>query len=678
VRTVETLPRAVREIEHCWIPLSDGIRLAARLWLPAGAETRPVPAILEYLPYGKRDGTRERDEPMHGYFAGHGYAGVRVDLRGTGDSEGLLLDEYLEQELLDGCEVIAWIASQPWCDGTVGMIGKSWGGFNALQIAALRPPALRGVISVCASDDRYADDAHYKGGCLLVENFRWGAALFGLVAHPPDPLIAGDAWRERWLERLEHAVPFAARWLRHPRRDAYWRHGSVAEDPARIACPVWAVGGWADGYSNAVLRLVAALPGACRGLVGPWGHVYAHEGRPGPAIGFLREALRFFGACLRGRTDGASGDPALRAWMQESVAAGETHWERPGRWVAEERWPSPRIRPWRLHLAEGALCERPARGEVALRLAPDATLGRGVGPWCSFGDARALTREQREEDARSLCFDSAPLAERVEILGAPVATIALSVDRPVGQLAVRLCDVDARGSSCLVCYGVRNLTHDASHAAWAPLAPGERRLVRIALDDVAHAFPAGHRVRLAVATAQWPMLWPAPEPVELTLFAGAGFLELPLRPPRDEDASLRELGPPEGAPGPEVAKRRAGAFRRDVATDPETGELVTTMRIDLDDEGRPGTWRFEAIDLEIGHGFEERSRIRPSDPLSAALEISSASSVARGTWSVSIDTRTRVTATREEFRVEAELRAREGDREVFARRWDERVPREGL
>jgi len=677
VRTIEKLPRTVREVEHCWIPLSDGVRLAARLWLPADAEERSVPAILEYLPYGKRDGTRERDEPMHRYFAGHGYAAVRVDLRGTGDSEGLLFDEYLEQELLDGCEVIAWIASQPWCDGAVGMIGKSWGGFNALQIAALRPPALRGVISACASDDRYADDAHYKGGCLLAENFRWGAALFALVAHPPDPLIAGDAWRKRWLERLEHAVPFAARWLRHPLRDAYWRHGSVCEDPVRIACPVYAIGGWADGYSNAVPRLVAALPGSCQGLVGPWGHLYPHEGRPGPAIGFLREAMRFFERCLRGEAHGAPPEPSLRAWMQESVAPGEVHWERPGRWVAEDRWPSPRIRPWRLHLAAQGLHDA-SGSEVALRLAPDATLGRGVGPWCSFGDARALTRDQREEDARSLCFDSAPLAERVEILGAPVARIELAADRPAAQLAVRLCDVDPHGAACLVSYGVLNLTHDPAHASFSPLPPGERRVATVALNDVAHAFPAGHRLRLAVASAQWPMLWPAPEPVELTVFAGAGWLELPVRPPRAEDAALRDLGPPEAAPGPALAQVRASTFQRDAETDPQTGEIVTTTRLDLDDLGRPGMWRFEAIDLELGHGFLERSRIRPSDPLSVDLEIASASCVARGTWSVSIATRTRVTATREHFRVETELRAREGDRQVFARQWDERIPREGV
>jgi hypothetical protein len=256
--------------------------------------------------------------------------------------------------------------------------------------------------------------------------------------------------------------------------------------------------------------------------------------------------------------------------------------------------------------------------------------------------------------------------------------VELAVDRPVAQLAVRLCEVDPRGASSLVSYGVLNLTHAAQHAGLSPLAPGERRAATVVLNDVAHAFPAGHRLRVALASAQWPMLWPSPEPVELTVFAGSGWFELPVRPPRAEDAELRDLGPPEGAPGPAVAKVRDGGFRRDVETDPESGEIVHTTRVDLDDAGRPGLWRFEQIDLERGYGFRERLRIRAGDPLSVALEIEGAGLVARGTWRASIDTRTRVTASRETFRVEAELRAREGERLVFARRWDERIPRLGI
>src|ERR1700682_4918728 len=188
---VTEFPREVREIEHVLIPLRDGTRLAARIWLPEDAERDPVPAILEYLPYRKRDGTYDRDALTHPYFAGHGYAGVRVDIRGSGESDGLLSDEYSLREQDDALEVIEWLAAQPWCSGAVGMMGISWGGFNALQVAARRPPALKAIITVYSTDDRYADDIHYKGGCLLNDNLWWGSIMLAYQGRPPDPLLYG-------------------------------------------------------------------------------------------------------------------------------------------------------------------------------------------------------------------------------------------------------------------------------------------------------------------------------------------------------------------------------------------------------------------------------------------------------------------------------------------------------
>jgi putative CocE/NonD family hydrolase len=677
VTVVAEFPHAVREIEHCWIPMSDGTRLGARLWLPAGARAAPVPAVLEYIPYGKREGTRSRDEPMHRYFAGHGYAAARVDVRGAGDSEGHLSDEYHEQELRDAQEVIAWLASQPWCNGAVGMIGKSWGGFNALQVAARRPPALGGVISVCASDDRYRDDAHYMGGCLLMENFSWGAALFGLVAQPPDPALVGEAWRDQWLERLAHAEPFATRWLRHPLRDAYWRHGSVSEDYARIQVPVHAVGGWTDGYSNAVPRLVAGLPGPRKGLVGPWPHVYPHEGAAPMPIGFLQEALRWWEQCLHGKSTGVLEGPAYRVWMAEQAPMrGRAGAGLPGRWVAEDTWPSPRIEPRRLVLGAGGLGDT-ASAAKPLRVCSPQDTGVAAGAWCAFGPG-GYPGEQGPDDARSLCLDSAPLPERIEILGAPVVELELAVDRPLAFLALRLCEVTPDGSSGRVTYALANLTHDERHEVWRPIEPGARRRVCVALNDVAHAFRAGSRIRLALSTAYWPLAWPSPEPVTLTLFAGTGWLELPVRPPRPEDAHLPAFLPPETAPAPEVVDLHPGGVRRSLSLDPHSGETRLDVALDLDTEGRPGLSRIEPIDLDVGYGIRQRLAVHARDPLAARAETEHVSLVRRGSWEVRARSRTRVSADREHFRVEAELVAHEGDSEVCVRRWDERVPRQGI
>ncbi len=266
---VTQFPRAVREIENLFITLSDGCRLAARIWLPADAEQNPVPAILEYLPYRKRDGTTERDQLTHPYFAGNGYACVRVDMRGSGESDGILEDEYLKLEQDDCLEVLRWIAAQPWCTGAIGMIGISWGGFNGLQVAARRPPELKAVVSLCSTDDRYADDIHFMGGSLLNDNLQWASVMFAYMSRPPDKALLGDAWRKTWLERLKQQPLLVATWLRHQRRDAYWKHGSICEDWGAITCPVYLVGGWADGYSNTIPRMLAHLKCPKKGLIGP-------------------------------------------------------------------------------------------------------------------------------------------------------------------------------------------------------------------------------------------------------------------------------------------------------------------------------------------------------------------------------------------------------------------------
>jgi len=678
VKIRDSFPREVRVIENEWIRLDDGTRLAARMWLPADAERHPVPAILEYLPYRKRDFTRTRDEAMHHYFAGHGYATARVDVRGSGDSDGLLDDEYTDAELEDGCEVIAWLAAQPWCTGKVGMFGISWGGFNSLQVAALAPPALTAVITVCASDDRYADDAHYMGGCLLNENQIWGNVLFTVAALPPDPEIVGSAWRETWLARLDHLRHFPAVWLSHQLRDDYWRRGSVCEDYERIRCPVYVMGGWADGYSNAVPRLVAGLRGPRKGLIGPWAHAFPHNGVPGPAIGFLQEAVRWWDHWLKGEATDIMDGPVLRAWMQEGVVPESLHAERAGRWVAEAEWPSPRIRTRRLHLTGRATLEPTPGDPSALEVCSPQTTGLVGGDWCGFGSQGEAPLDQRPDDGRSLVFDSAPLDERLELLGAPSVELHLAADRPSALVAVRLNDVSSDGTSERVSFGVHNLTHDQRHADLTPLAPGEPRTVRVQLNDVAHAFEAGHSLRVAISTAYWPMVWPAPDPVTLTVFTEDSALELPVRPFDPTDQSLEAFPPPEAAATQsDHVSLQPPEIVRTIERDLLTGEVSYHLLSKGGDLETAAIARIEAISLDLGHTVDRRFTIDETDPRSARTEISERVLLRRGDWRIEVSTRTRLSADEREFRVRGDVEAREADDVVFERRWDERIARRG-
>ncbi len=671
------LPESIREIENVYIPLADGTRLAARLWLPEDAEANPVPAILEYIPYRKRDFMRLRDEPMHRYYAGHGYAAARVDLRGSGDSDGILEDEYLPREQLDAIEVIAWLAEQPWCDGNVGMTGISWGGFNALQVAAHRPPALKAIITLCASDDRYSDDAHYMGGCLLNENQIWGTVLFGINALPPDPALAGERWRDMWIERLESDHPFPAHWLRHQRRDEYWKQGSVCEDFSRIVCPVYAIGGWADGYSNAVPRLLEGLAAPRKGLIGPWSHNFPHIGVPGPAIGYLQEALRWWDHWLKHVDTGVMDEPMLRAWMQDYAPPEPFHEQREGRWIAERVWPSPRIE-WRVwHLTGAAGLADAAGAPATLGICSPQTTGLAGGDWCGFGNEGESPLDQRGDDGRSLVFDTAPLAEALEILGAPEVRLGLRVDRAVAMLAVRLNDVAPDGTSARVSYGILNLTHRNSHEHPEPLTAGDDMEVTVELNTIAHRFPAGHVIRLAVSTAYWPMVWPSPQPVTLELATRDSVLKLPVRPPDPDDRSLPAFSPAESAVStssrtPLVPPRFVRSIERDLLTN----EVVYQLISEGGDLGTAAIARIEEIDLDLGHTVKRRFRVDEQDPLSACTEISEQMMLRRGPWQIRVSARTELTATRDQFRVRAWLTAHEGETEVFSRQWDELIDRD--
>ncbi|GAB3309503.1 CocE/NonD family hydrolase [Epidermidibacterium keratini] len=652
----------IQVIRHVWIPLADGTRLAARIWLPEDAENAPVPAILEYIPYRKNDMTAARDETIHPEFARAGYASVRVDLRGSGDSEGIMTDEYSPTELDDGLQVIAWLAEQPWCDGKVGIIGKSWGGFNGLQLAALRPPALAAVITVCSTDDRYADDVHYNGGVVLgSEMLPWAATMLAYNARPPDPAVVGDAWREQWLARMETSPRYIETWLAHQRRDDYWRHGSVCEDYSAIDVPILAVGGLYDEYRTTLFRLLDNLSSPVRALLGPWSHNYPHQGVPGPAIDFIAESIRWWDHWMKGRDTGADQLPALRAYVPSSAPPDEDRTERRGRWVAEKSWPAADI-------AEHALPLEAAHRGGPAALSSRSGAGSLSGEWLQFGELAAQQVDQAPDDAVSATYTWPKLTEPVEIVGTPEVILTVSASQPIASLAVRLCDVDDDGASRLITAGLRNLTHHDDHERASALQPGTPRTYRIPLLATAHRFEPGQRIRLAMSAAYWPWAWPAPEAVEVTLLAADDdALVLPMRTAGDDDYSDETFAPPPHRPqrlqtGDEPMCK---TIARELGTGRTSLEVHSTAEVRDPDDGL----HYRALEIN-------RYDRQPAEPASAQVECLRTERVGRDDWDTRVEATSQMSCDTTHFHLTSEITGYENDVEVFAQSWTTSIPRD--
>lgn len=656
-----------RVLENEWIALSDGTRLAARIWLPDETYSAPVPAILEYLPYKKRGGSDPRDEVTYPYFAQNGYAGIRVDIRGNGESDGLMEDEYTPQELEDGKEVIAWIARQDWCDGNVGIIGISWGGFNGLQIAALRPPALKAVITACSTDDRYADDIHFMGGCLLNDNLTWSAQMMNYSSRPPDPDLLGDEWRKVWLERLETLPLLAANWLQHQRRDAFWKHGSVCEDYGAIEVPVLAVGGWHDAYTNAIPRMLDGLGDQAKGIIGPWEHKYPNIARVGPAIDFLGECIRWWDCWLKGEANGADAAPALRAYLMQNGAPNPMNGTRDGVWVAEQSWPPSLTSEHAFHLAPGKLLEE-SRGIEPIEISSPQDIGLMSGNFCpGMRVDHELPGDQRTDDDKSILFDSAPLKEDLAILGAPELEFEFSSSADHGMLVARLCEVGPDGASLRVSLNPLNLTHLTSHETPEALEPEKTYRAKIKLSDAGHVFQKGNRIRLALSTSYWPLIWPSPEETIVTLVPGRAVLTLPAYQLHAAETAMF-------APAPEQPESTAQELRpasddRQISQSAD-GTVTLTFTDDM------GHSRHKKNGLETSSRVTHSYWIKPDDPLSARAQAAWSFETRRGDWRVTTQSSSTMTCDAQNFHLKAKLIAFENSEPVFERTWEETIRRD--
>ena len=649
--------------ENLGIILSDGCRLSARTWIPENAHEFPVPAILEYLPYRKRDGTIARDELTHPYFAKRGYASIRVDIRGNGDSQGIMLDEYTSQELNDAVEVINWLAKQPWCSGTVGMMGISWGGFNSLQVAALQPKPLKAIITLCSTVDRYADDIHYKGGCLLNENLGWGSTMWAYSSRPPDPALVGQAWRKMWQERLE-AEPFLPiEWLKHQRRDNYWKHGSVCEDFSKIKAATLAIGGWGDGYKNTVSHLVENLSCPVKGIVGPWIHKYPHFAVPGPRIDFLHEALRWWDRWLKNEKTDVENDPAYTVYLMDGVEPKSSYDYRKGQWVSFDQWPAQLpIKTLNLNKDFGL---RKQKENVRKIISSPQTCGLDGGEYCAIWLGPDLPGDQRIDDVNSATFTTEELTKQIDIVGAPRVKLKLRPTTSTAQISVRLNHIHPTGASTRITYGVFNLGYVDGFDNPRKLRKGETISIEFNLDQIAYSVSKGHKIRLSISNAYWPLLWPTPEKGAIEVIAGS--IDIPFI--KDGLYNFRQFLP-EKADEPWKTKTiRKPTNTRKVIRNIGSDEVTVEITDDF------GSVRDLTHDLEIGSIAREWWTIQPDDPLSANGRTHWTEERSRGEWKTRTETFATMSSDAENFYIHAKLEAYENEKLFFEKEISETINR---
>jgi putative CocE/NonD family hydrolase len=540
-------------VEHrrAWITTADRTRLAARLWLPLRT---PAPVLLEALPYRMDDLTASYASEYERLCTEGGFAVCRLDIRGTGSSEGVASDEYTKEEHADIVEVIAWLAAQEWSNGRVGMYGTSWSGFNSIQVACERPPALGAIVPIYATDDRYTDDVHYMGGALkAVDLVDWELYMAACNLLPPVPAVFGEGWREEWARRAKRTEPWLLRWLDEQVDGPYWRHGSLRPGYERIVCPTMIVAGWADGYRNNTFRTFEALRCPKRLLIGPWSHMSQATSLPGPHIDLVPELQRWFGRWLRDDRNGIDEEPPIVVFARRSTRPAADLPELRGEWRAEAGWPPDRLRETLLRPQGTGADEIHVRGDVG-RTAWISCAGKL--PWGQPGD-------QRPDDAYSLLYDWDPLESELEVMGYPRLRATVTSSRPVSYLSARLCDVFPDGTSALVTRGILNLTHRDGHEVPLPLEPGRAVAVEIELEATSWIFEVGHRVRLSLAGSDWPNVWPPPAggvllvdrpslELRLPTLDGPGSLPAPTLPP--STGSDTHAAEPDGEQPPLVWK----------------------------------------------------------------------------------------------------------------------------
>lgn len=658
----------VQVTKNILIPMRDGVRLAADLYRPdpGYGAPEPLPVVMEYIPYRKDEvvpGSR-----LYEYLPRHGYIVARVDIRGTGASEGTNTDEYVLQEQLDGYDAIEWLAAQPFCDGHVNQMGISYGGFTSLQVASHAPPHLTSIIPMYFTDDRYTDDCHFRGGHLrkYYDVAHYGNLMTVYNAMPPYPEWSGGAWAQIWEGHIAHNEPYYLKWLSHQTDGPYWRHGSVRGAADRIRCPVFMIGGWRDGYPNPPLRLYQELDVPKKVLIGPWNHALPDVAVPGPRIDYLHEVVRWLDHWCKGRATGIMDEPPVVLYEQHAEPPVVDRLEAAGSWRAETDWPAPGAGELTLHLGDaGLLADAPAsNGEDAFEY--DPTVGVTAGLW-SGGLQFGLPGDQRPDEAFSLVYTGPPLTEDLHVIGRPRAILHVSSTATVIGFAASLSDVAPNGVSHLVAKGMLNATRRASLTDPKPLTPDEVYELEIEIDTTAWVFPAGHRIRVAIASADWPNVWPTPEPATNRVFRGEA------RPSRLVLPTVPAQG---SAEPPRFRPSNAARARHSDRTEPPIWEVVHDVLT-----GRVRVNLHEVADQRtnsstvVRRDYMMTAEVDRTDPATASARGRHVSTITRPNGVIQGSSDVSVQATATHFHVTIDLELQVNGKLHHTRSWTESIPR---
>jgi predicted acyl esterase len=564
------------------VTMRDGVELNVRITRPDALGR--FPGVMEYHPYRRLGAAlpdyRDEYPPVVPYLAERGYAVVQFDVRGTGSSSGYSTDIYSPEERQDGYDMVAWIASQSWCTGTVGMIGKSYGAVVQWQVAVQRPPALKAIVVRSANDDVYTGFTN-PGGCIRPWMFEYYAPLMNALNFaPPDPALVGDRWAAIWAERLERSAPWSLGYIRNTLHGPYWRDQSLAPDYDRVQCAVLLIEGWADWYATEELRAFQRLNTPKKVLIGPWGHYYAEEKEafPGPRIDARREYLKWFDQWLKGIDNGVMAEPPVTVFVRGWQAPSLLCLQDAGIWRNESTWPPERVQPTRMYLSQGDMLTGTSgdSGSDSYQYRPSVGLTtgrRGLGsttPW-------AMPIDQRLDEAFSLLFTTEPLHQDLDLLGQPEALLHIASTAGVAYFHLKLCDVAPDGASRLICDGGLLATHRNSHESPEELVPGQIYALRIPLRHCAYTIQAGHRLRIAIASAEFQNAWPTGQHAINTIFRGgdhASHIMLPIAPRDAHPLAPPEFAaPPHPLPAAESLARPVYTFELDLVNDTVTCAL---------------------------------------------------------------------------------------------------------